>query len=94
MLPNNLSAREEYTEMREFRNRMRDMQMRAISGDIDTFTDYLAKMLSIDANIASFRENIDFLEQTEQLLTDEMKHAARNMVSWGEELIRMIKERK
>ena len=94
MLPNNIVAREEYIEMREFRNRMRDMQMKGLGGDVDMFTAYLTERMIENANIASFREMIDYLDETDQLLTDEMKHAAENMVSWGEELINMLKGRK
>ena len=94
MLPNSLAAKQEYMGMRDLRNRGRDMMIKTLGGDIGAFTDYLAEKLSEDANIATFRENIDYLGGSNQLLTEEMKHAAQNMIAWGEELIRLLGERK
>ena len=94
MLPSNIRAGVEYREMKEVRERLRDMMFHALGGDLDTYQDYLAEQLSTDANIATFRENIDYLEENGYLLTDEMRHAAENMISWGNELIRMLRESK
>jgi len=94
MIPNNPVAQEEYSEMREFRNRMRDMQMKSLGGDVEVFTDYLYEKLSENANIASFREIVDYMNEMGYPITEDMKHAAENMISWGEELIKMIKESK
>lgn len=94
MLPNDRAAREEYAEMREFRERCRCSIFKMYGGDIDLYLSYLSDVLISDSCVATFRENIDYLEESGYLLTGEMRDAATNLVSWGEKLAEIIREKK
>jgi hypothetical protein len=89
MLPESESAKQEYIEMRDYRNRWRQDQLRSLKGDLDDFGAYVMAHVAIDAEMAGLRESVDFA-QAEGILTAEMIPAAEAAIAWGTELKRLI----
>jgi hypothetical protein len=90
MLPESQTAIASYIEMRDYRNRFRQMQMRALKGDLDAFNAYVLCNIALEGEMPGLREEVDFAQSEGGILTDEMVHAAESAIAWGVELGRLV----
>ena len=85
-------ASAEYAEMKDNRTRLRGDQLRSYGGDQDEFEAFLLRRLYYDAEVACLKENIDYLEANQNILTSEMKESAMAAISLLDRLKDLIKE--
>lgn len=91
MLPDSPEARALYVEMRDARNRHRQWALSASNGDMDALKAHVLDGLSLDSEMASLREQVDFAV-SEGLLTPEQVEAAHHAIAWGDTLRALLSE--
>lgn len=92
MLPENQEAKSLYIEMRDMRNRHRQMMLKTLHGDQGEFESWIMESIVRESEMASFQEIVDFAT-AEGILSPELIDAASSAVAWGAELRRLVSER-
>lgn len=89
MLPETQEGRALYVSSREFRNRMREIDLRRVGGDLDAFARGQREYLISDLDMEFIREQSDFMKSEGQL-TSEAQEALDSLFGWAEELKRRL----
>lgn len=89
MLPETKDGRDLFGRIRENRGRYRTYCLKLHGGDMEAVKREEMGQLALEADLAGFREELDFMA-SEDMLTPEQLEAAKNISDWARLLMGLL----